>query len=136
MIIRVLLGRKDRALNVLNVPYVQWQWWWGASYVSLSYPVAVHCQKNKNESENSSPRSVLNFRLSHLVAVRQGVCCSYLTSSCKYALFSFLKRRGKDQTVKKLTSQLIIDSGASWHTELTSPTLFVPTCHLATFFVF
>jgi hypothetical protein len=68
----------------------------------------VHCcrtlPKNKNESENPSPRSVLTFRLSHLMAVRQGVCCSCLTSSCKYALFSFLERRGKDQTGKTLTS--------------------------------
>ena len=79
---------------------------------------------------------LLIFRLSHLIAVRQGVCYSYLTSSCDYALFSFLKRRGKDQTDKKLTSQLLIDSWASLHTELTSPTLRVPTCPFATFSCF
>jgi hypothetical protein len=74
---------------------------------------------------------LLIFRLSHLIAVRQGVCCSYLTSSCNYAFFSFSKRRRNDQNCKKLTSQLLIDSGASLHTELTSPTLPVPTCPLA-----
>ena len=51
--------------------------------------------KYEKESENTSPRSSLTFRvftqLSHLVAVRQGLCCFYLNSCCKYALFSFLK---------------------------------------------
>jgi len=37
----------DRVLNVLNVPCVQRQCWWGAFYVSLSYPVAVYCQNTK-----------------------------------------------------------------------------------------
>jgi hypothetical protein len=53
--------------------------------------------KYENESENPSPRSLFTFhgfaQLSLLVAVCQGVCCSSLTSSCKYALFSFLKWR-------------------------------------------
>jgi hypothetical protein len=39
-------------------------------------------------------------QLSHPVAVCQGACCSSLTSSCKYALFSFLKGREEDQTDK------------------------------------
>jgi len=35
-----------------------------------------------------------------------------MTSSCKYALFSFLKGREKDQTGKKqLTSKLLTESG-------------------------
>jgi hypothetical protein len=36
------------------------------------------------------------------LAVRQDVCCSCLTSCCKYALFSFLKRRLKDQIGKRI----------------------------------
>jgi len=51
----------------------------------------------KLKFENPSPRSLLTFhsfaQLSHLVAVRQGVCCFYLASSFKYTLFSFLKWR-------------------------------------------
>jgi hypothetical protein len=51
--------------------------------------------KYKKESENPLPCSLLTFhgfaQLSHLAAVRQGMCCFYVTSACKYALFSFLK---------------------------------------------
>jgi len=84
----------------------------------LPQPLVPCCRtlpkkENENESENPSPRSVLTFELSNFVAVRQGVICSYLTFSCKYALFSFLKRRGRDQTGKKLTNQLLIDSGTN-----------------------
>jgi hypothetical protein len=65
-------------------------------------PCCSTVPKCKNESENPSPRSLFTFQvfalLSHLVAMRQGVCCFYLTSSWKYALFSFSKWREKDQT--------------------------------------
>ena len=44
MILRHLHRWMDRVLNVLNVPCVQWQCWWGAFCISLSYPVAVYCQ--------------------------------------------------------------------------------------------
>jgi len=42
-----LLRWMDRVSDLLNVPSVQWQCWWGAFYVSLSYPVAVYCQNMK-----------------------------------------------------------------------------------------
>jgi len=38
-----------------------------------------------------------------------------------------------DQTGKKLTNNLPTANGVSWHSELTSPTLLVPTCSLDTF---
>ena len=45
----------------------------------------------ENKTENPSPPSLFTFhvfaQLSHLIEV----CCSYVTSSCKYTLFSFLK---------------------------------------------
>jgi hypothetical protein len=44
--------------------------------------------------------------LSKVVALSQGELCSYLSSSCKYALFSFLKRDRKNQSGKKLTIKL------------------------------
>jgi hypothetical protein len=63
---------------------------------SLHQPLVPCCStspKYKKESENPSPCSFLTYhsfaQLSHLVAVRQGMCCFYLTSACKYALFSF-----------------------------------------------
>jgi len=37
----------DRELNVLHVPCVQWQCWWGAFYVTLPYPFVVSCQNTK-----------------------------------------------------------------------------------------
>ena len=79
--------------------------------------------KHENESENPSPRSFtfhVFAQLSLFVAVLQGVCCSYLTSYGKYALFSFLKGREKDQTGIKLISKLPTESGVSCYIEPTS----------------
>jgi hypothetical protein len=63
-------------------------------------PFVLCCRilpKFGKESENPSSRSLLTFhvfaQLSHLVAVRQGVCCSYLTCSCQDAILRFLKGR-------------------------------------------
>jgi len=53
----------DRVLNVLNVPCVQWQCWWGAFYVSLSYPVAVYCQNKKMNLKILRPLPVFVPRL-------------------------------------------------------------------------
>jgi hypothetical protein len=75
-------------------------------------------------------------QLSHLVAGRQGLCCFYLTSSCKYTLFSFLKWRWKDHTGKTLTNISPTENVVSWRIEPTSPTLHVPTCPLATWSCF
>jgi hypothetical protein len=72
----------------------------------------------------------------HTALKSRGVCCFYLTSSCRYELSSFLKRRGKDRTGKKLTINLATESGASWHTEPRSLTLSVPTCPVAMFLCF
>lgn len=73
--------------------------------------------KYEKISENPSPHALLTFHvfthLSHLVAVRRGVCCCYLTSSCKYTLFGFLKGREKYWTVKKLNNYLPTSSGVS-----------------------
>jgi hypothetical protein len=73
--------------------------------------------KIRKESDNPSLRSLLTFHvfatLSRLVAMRQGVCCYYPTSSFNYASFSFLKMREKDQTGKKLTNNLLIERGVS-----------------------
>jgi hypothetical protein len=109
----------------------------------LHHPLVPFCiilPKYEKESGNPSPCSLLTSHVFaqhlQLVAVRQGVCCCYLTSSCKYALFGFLKRRLKDQTGKKLTNKLLTEGGASWHLEPTSPTLRVPTFPLATFLCF
>ena len=69
MILR-LHRRMDRVLNLLNVSRFQWRWWWGACYASLSYPVAVYRQ-NEKESENPSPRSFLTFQFSHSSDISQ-----------------------------------------------------------------
>ena len=47
MILHHLPRWMDCVLNVLNVPCVQWQCWWGAFYISLSCPVAVYCQNKE-----------------------------------------------------------------------------------------
>jgi hypothetical protein len=64
------------------------------------------------------------------------MCCSYLTSSYKYALFSFFKPDRKKHTGKQLTNRFLIESGTSWHSEPTCPTLSVPTYPVATFLCF
>jgi hypothetical protein len=73
--------------------------------VSLSN-LLQYVAKYKKGSENPSSRTVLTFHVfsqrSHLVAVRQGLCCSCLTYSCKEALSRFLKVREKYQTDKKI----------------------------------
>jgi len=58
--------------------------------------------------------------------------------ACKYALFSFLKEEEKIRLEKKnkQTNKLLTESGASWHTEPTNLMLHLPTCPLATFFMF
>jgi hypothetical protein len=75
-------------------------------FTPVSRTLLQYIAKIRKEYDNHSPRSLLTFRvfaqLSHLVAMRQGVCCYYLTTSLKYALFSFLKMRQKDQTGKKI----------------------------------
>jgi len=84
-------------------------------FTSVARTLLQYIAKIRKESNNPSPRFLLTFhlfaQLSHLVAMRQGVCCYYLTSSFKYALFSFLKMREKDQTGKKLTNNLLIEKG-------------------------
>jgi hypothetical protein len=106
---------------------------------SLRHPPLPFCiilPKEEMKFENPSQRPFLTFhvfaQLWQHVPVRQGMRCSCLTSSCKYALFSFSKRKLKYQTVKKLTYRLLTYSGPSWHTESTSRTLRVPTCPVAT----
>jgi hypothetical protein len=44
--------------------------------------------------------------------------------------------REKDQTGKKLTNNLLIERGVSWHTVPTNPTFCVPTCPRFTFSCF
>jgi len=86
----------------------------------LRQPVVPCCSvlpKYEMVAENPSPRSLLTFhivaQLSHLVAGRQAVCCCCLTSSCKYALFSFLKGKEKCLTVKRLNNKLSTQSAVS-----------------------
>ena len=77
MILRHLPRWMDRVLNVLNVPCVQWQCWWGAFYISLSYPGAVYFQNKMNlKILRPLPVYVPFFAtLSHLIALHQGVRC-------------------------------------------------------------
>ena len=136
MILRVLLRGMDRVQSTLCLM---------TEFVSccLRQPHVPCCSvlpKYENESENSSPRSLLTFhvfaKLSRLIEVRQDVCCSYLNSSYQHTLFSFLKWREKDHNGKKLTRKLLTESGSSWRLEPTSPTPRTPTCHIATFSCF
>jgi hypothetical protein len=139
ILLRHLSRLMDRVLKVSNVPCVQWQCWWGALYVALSYPFAVCCLNTKRNLKILRRVSCWPSTFPHssqLVAVSKGVCCSYMTSSCKYAFFSFLKGREKIRLVKQLTNTLLIESGASWHSEPTCLTLSVPTCPVATFLCF
>ena len=103
------------------------------SEVLFRQPFITYCRilpKFEKESENPSSRSLLTFhvfaQLSHLLAVRQGFCCSYLTCSCK-------ERKNSDWL--KLTNKLRTESVTNWYSEPTSLTLRVPTCPLATFYV-
>jgi hypothetical protein len=69
--------------------------------VVLPHPPLPFCSilpKYGKKSENPSPHSLLTSHvfaeLSQLVAVLKA-CYSYMTSSCKYTLFSFLNRTEK-----------------------------------------
>jgi hypothetical protein len=108
-------------------------------YVTLPYPFAVSCPNTKINLKSFAAFLVDRPRfLRALTACSNNpdVYCSYMTSSCKYALFSFLNRTEKNHTAKQLTNEFLIDSGASWHSEPTCPTLSVPTCLVATFLCF
>jgi hypothetical protein len=79
--------RMYRVLNLLTVPCVQWQCWWGAFYVSLS-SLLQYIAKIRKGIWKSFATLLVTFhvfaQLLHLVAVRQGLCCFYLNSCCKY----------------------------------------------------
>jgi hypothetical protein len=47
MIFRHLPRWMDRVLNLLEVPRVQRQCWWGVFFVSQSYPISVYYQNKK-----------------------------------------------------------------------------------------
>jgi hypothetical protein len=110
--------------------------------VLLPHPPLPFCSilpTYEKTSENPSLLSLLTFHaFAELSVCRSApdVCCSYMTSSCKYALFSFLNRTEKNHTGTQLTNKFLIESGASWHSEPTCPTLRVPTCPVATFLCF
>jgi hypothetical protein len=69
--------------------------------VYLPHPPLPFCSilpKYENKSEDPSPLSLLTFHVSAELSACSsvaGVCCSYMTASCKYALFSFLNRTEK-----------------------------------------
>jgi hypothetical protein len=67
-------------------------------YLTLPYPFAVSCPNTKRNRKSFAALLVDRPRFRRALTAcsnNPDVCCCYMTSSCKYALFSFLNRTEK-----------------------------------------
>jgi hypothetical protein len=139
MILRHLPRWRDRVLNLLNDPCVQWQCLWGAftpvCLTLLQYIAKIQkwIPKFFAVSLVDLPRfcTALTSRSS---ASRRVVLLSDLFLLVRIILF--LKMEKRKQTAKKLTHKPPTERGVGWQIEPNSPTLRVPICHPVTFSCF